>query len=192
MRKVICCLFLTLLFQLSNLPSTVFATDILIDTTDTDLIVSDEYVVTNIMPGDIFTKKLIWENNSTKTQKLYIYVDDVSNKKLNEALRLKIATKDETILDCKLAEVTESSKFLGEFSPTTVEEIGLHLYFDQYADNQYTMLDTEFSVYFLTSEKVKTPDSGDTTNLTMWVSLACVCVGALYIMWKEGKHEKIN
>ena len=191
MKKVIYCLILTLLLLVGNLPSAVHASDITIDTTDTDLIVSNDLVQTDIMPGDLFSQKLTWNNKSSKSQKLYIYVDEVANKKLNEVLKLKITINGSSIIDCNLQDVTEKSKFIGEFNPSEQEDIYLSVYIDQNADNQYTMLDTEFSLYFMSSEKVKTPDSGDTTNLMMWVSLACVCLGTLYIMRKEREHEKI-
>ena len=189
MKKVIICLVFTLLSLLGNLPSSVYASAITIDTTDTDLIVSDELVETNIMPGDLFSQKLTWNNKSSKSQKLYIYVDDVANKKLNEVLKLKITINGSSIIDCNLQDVTEKSKFIGEFNPSEQEDIYLSVYIEQNADNQYTMLDTEFSLYFMSSEKVKTPDSGDTTNLMMWVSLACVCSSILFLIWRRKENE---
>lgn len=190
MKKVIMCLVLALLFQVGNLPSSVFASDITIDTSDTELIVSDEYVVTTIMPGDFFTKKLIWNNKSSKTQKLYVCVDDVESNKLNDVLKLKVSTKDTTLLDCKLEDIKANTMFLGEFQSSEQEYITLTIYMEHYADNQYTMLDTDFSVYFLSSEKVKAPDSGDTTNLILWYAIISICVVLGYIMWRWKQNEE--
>lgn len=190
MKKVILCLVLALLFQVGNLPSSVFASDITIDTTDTDLVASDEYVVTTIMPGDFFTKKLIWNNKSSKTQKLYVCVDDVESNKLNDVLKLKVSTKDTTLLDCKLEDIKANTMFLGEFQSSEQEYITLTIYMEQFADNQYTMLDTEFSVYFLSSEKVKTPDSGDTTELIKWYVLIGICFMSSYFMWRWKQNEE--
>ena len=161
---------------------------------------NQRFEVSNMLPGDTETKHFCVKAYHDKDIELFFKADITGQtKNLGDVLHIKVTHLEtgKVLCDAPFAEIDgkEFSELLKKNAAgetTAYYQIDVSL--DTSVGNEYQAaeLKADFAWYVKDEGGLTPPQTGDTTNLILWITLAASSLLLLVLLWKrrkEARHE---
>ena len=162
----------------------------------------------DVMPGDVLTQQITVRNDASKKVKVKIYMRSLGahkdSKEFLSQLGLTVQKSTNNAMEYMFNATADATAQLSDWvclgTLYSGGEVNLDVTLNVPVtlDNEFKKLvgylDWEFKVEEFPSDRndPKPPDSGDTTNLMMWVGTLCVSSMMLIIILKKRREEETN